>query len=507
MASGRRNDGAKRSFWGRLLGRWRREADLSADAIPEQVGCFGNQDVPRALRLSEAVKRKMKKAGAAMGAKDKPASGAQAPCQTEDEVSGEFSQRAACLRQQAMDLINHLADLFGATPLVAPEKAPNGVLSDVTTGLASARQAAHQRLLSLRRRERTRYTQLQFFMSEAGLVRDATYPDSKLEHFAVILLIVVVECLMNAYFFSQAHSLGLLGGALQMALISVANVGVGVLIGALGIRQLGDRKLSRRIVGFVSAGAFVVFLIGFNLAVAHYRDVLAVAPDVAISMTVTALMNQPFSLSFESSVLFVLGAVAGILAVYKGLRADDLYPGFGRIDRHYREGLDAYERAVADSQREIREAIAAGHVRCQEMLDEAACAVENRFAMIRGIRAVIRRYDVAREALQSCCDSGLKTFRGANESVRVSPVPSYFREYPPISSAIEFDRFDEFEASATRERESLERLRAEVRGVKEQLAELTKSECESLDKQIEAIAYRVEAEMGNAGHVAPVEVE
>jgi hypothetical protein len=175
--------------------------------------------------------------------------------------------------------------------------------------------------------------------------RAAQYPDSHIMHFSILAALILFEGLANAYFFSKASDLGLLGGWIQAITVAFTNViAAFFLVGFVGLRSLSnpDRPFSfiAALVGVPVALGFVVFL---NFSAAHYRDLLEINEAVLASGTLAttgeilapvtrALTLQPFE-TLEALLLFILGITFAAIAAFKGATFDDRLIGYGAVQR------------------------------------------------------------------------------------------------------------------------------------------------------------------------------
>ncbi|KPP80726.1 MAG: hypothetical protein HLUCCA04_11205 [Oceanicaulis sp. HLUCCA04] len=175
--------------------------------------------------------------------------------------------------------------------------------------------------------------------------RAAQYPDSHIMHFSILAALILFEGLANAYFFSKASDLGLLGGWIQAITVAFTNViAAFFLIGFMGLRSLSnpDRPFSfaAALVGVPIALCFVIFL---NFSAAHYRDLLEINEAMIASGTLAAsgeilapvtraLTFQPFE-TLEALLLFILGITFAAIAAFKGATFDDRLIGYGAVQR------------------------------------------------------------------------------------------------------------------------------------------------------------------------------
>lgn len=197
---------------------------------------------------------------------------------------------------------------------------------------------------------------------ERWIDRPASYPDSHIMHFSILAGMVLVEGLINAYFFSKSSDLGLLGGWIQAITVAFTNVIASFfLIGFLGLRLLQNPD---RIFSFVAAVIGVPIIVGLvvflNYTAAVYRDLLELnAAALALGDLATAAVQQGTVASAEDSILapvtealrfegiktleglllFILGVTFATIAAFKGATFDDRLIGYGVLQRRARSSL------------------------------------------------------------------------------------------------------------------------------------------------------------------------
>jgi hypothetical protein len=189
--------------------------------------------------------------------------------------------------------------------------------------------------------------ELRRFKIKCNLDRSANYPTSIKLHFSLVAVMILIEALGNMYLFAQGNELGLLGGIFEAILLSVVNVGVAVLVGLLALPQLNLQLGVRRHLGLIALILAIVFSLVFNLAAAHYRDLLILSKEIALEKAIPNVINHTFDLSFNGLVLLALGVIVFALGLWKGYSADDPYPGYGALSRK--------SEAASQAFRELRE--------------------------------------------------------------------------------------------------------------------------------------------------------
>ena len=332
------------------------------------------------------------------------------------------------------------------------------------------------------------------FKFDNNLDRDAVYPESKIFHWAVIALILLLETIGNSYFFAQGSNLGFVGGAFQALLVSVVNIGLALFIGTIvlpyknGLTLEEDfPKICLFLVSIVSLATIVFFL---NLAVAHYRDVLGDAPLEAIKLAIPKLIKSLFGIvDIDAWMLFGTGILAATLAILKGYYSDDIHPNYGKLDRKNKAINADYAELKETLLHKILDLINYGK-KIDADEDEEAKAHE-------GIKAIdiyqatyrknINRY---RGLISSCekaykgfsdelldiekgCNQLLTHYREINIAIRgvESPAPRYFNEeysFDEVDSKLE-------ELDLTRQKQQSERFDQESKETNAKVASAYKA--------------------------------
>ncbi|MBR9826187.1 MAG: hypothetical protein GYB36_10345 [Alphaproteobacteria bacterium] len=203
------------------------------------------------------------------------------------------------------------------------------------------------------------------------------YGKSHIMDFSILALIILVEGLANAYFFSKASDLGLLGGWMQAITVSGTNVlAAFFLAGFIGLRlTTNPHRPAQRIAGWALFIVTVLALYALNMSAAQYRDLLEihslqlavgeVAPQemflsdhgrqVADAANTAGagigfgnLAWGPFALqTLEARLLFLLGMTFAVIAAYKGYSFSDPIMGYTKI-------ADKTDKALQDMNRLTR---------------------------------------------------------------------------------------------------------------------------------------------------------
>lgn len=266
------------------------------------------------------------------------------------------------------------------------------------------------------------------FRRQHNLTHPADYPLSRLWNFAVILVILTIESVLNGNFLARGLETGLIGGVIEAFVIAAINVSFGVFLGNFVIRYLFHRSYFLRTLAFIEVPASFLIAVFFNLLVGHYRDALGGPdPEHASAFALSTFTLNPFFLaSFQSWVLFAMGLFFFAVAAFDGFKMDDPYPGYGKISRKHEEITQDYTNEKAniiddlsytrdralDSIREARQNLATRRTELANLLDQR--------------EKLISLIETHQNYLNRAANDLLSIYRNANMNARTSPAPSHF---------------------------------------------------------------------------------
>lgn len=239
------------------------------------------------------------------------------------------------------------------------------------------------------------------------------YGKSHIMDFSLLALIILVEGLANAYFFSKASDLGLLGGWMQAITVSGTNVlAAFFLIGFVGLRlTTNPHRPARMVAGWALVAVTVVALYALNMSAAQYRDLLeihalqlatgevapqemflsdharqiaqaAAGPVDPLASNAAAASSMgwgPFSLqTLEARLLFLLGMTFAVIAAYKGYSFSDPIMGYTKIadktDKALQE-MNRLTRLPKDKLQKLSEADRGQLAWAEEVRDELSAVL------------------------------------------------------------------------------------------------------------------------------------
>ncbi len=265
------------------------------------------------------------------------------------------------------------------------------------------------------------------FRVENNLERTANYPDSQIFHFAVILLFLLLESLGNGFFLAEGSELGLLGGIAQAVMIAAINISISFFLIGTVFRYKNHVSSIKKFFAYLGLCVYLAFIVGFNLLVAHYRDYFAISPDEAGELALERFLDQPLQLeAFNSWILFFMGILFALFALFDGYKRDDSYPGYGKIHRRLAELNEEYEdqrdevvnqiesvrQSFLDKLEEMKQAVLLKHTRLVHLVEDK--------------QAFVAEYEQGISNFIHAANTLIYRYRDINMRYRTQPVPSYF---------------------------------------------------------------------------------
>jgi len=261
----------------------------------------------------------------------------------EQKITNYFTERLSQVKQQIFKKIasyEHLAMRVNdiTTILTEARYASEEFLQNITT----FQEGAKQRIKELKHELNVKKTDLKNFKIANALTREAAYPTSKVLYIGIIMIILLSETLLNAYFFAKGNELGLIGGAAQALIISVINMTLAFFLGSFLVKRLNlvNKSALYRYSITLALVLSAVLILLFNLLVGHLRVQLGIDPENAYVNSILSFQQNPFGLhEFDSIVLVLVGLLSFLIAFTDFYKMDDEYPNYGALDRRYQEAL------------------------------------------------------------------------------------------------------------------------------------------------------------------------
>lgn len=306
-------------------------------------------------------------------------------------------------------------------------------------------------LVKLRENQLQREAELKAYRSLNAITEKAVYPESPWLPYLVLVPIVLLETVGNAFFY--ANEQGLLGGAFVAFVVSVVNLAIAFGLGA-AFRYKNLASGAHKAAGWGAILLAIALAVYFNAIFSAYRSEYQLLTDqTSLGESADAFKRAMGAAGYVffgrlpasdlmSFVMFFVGLVLSVIAFRKGYGCDDRYPGHGWRDRLYTEATKKYEteleivrlKVLGEVQRRVTDLAGAKN---QLMQTKA------RLEQIKNASMVdVSTLQASLNQLQRDFALVLDTYRQKNVSVRPIQPPDYFAETPDIVSRYEPDDSD-----------------------------------------------------------------
>jgi hypothetical protein len=292
------------------------------------------------------------------------------------------------------------------------------------------------------------------FKTEHKLIRQERSSSKPLFNWAIVLLIIFAESILNASFFAQGSDLGLLGGIIQAFVIVMINVLVANLVVLLIRRRHITTISSIERSGYtLLTGGLIIGLINFHFLVGHYRDALRIDFENAYAFSVLNYSASPFHLiDFESYILVVMGFLFFIILIIDLYKLKDPYPGYGEVTHRFKEIKEEYDSMnfiILDDDSEMCKNI-------NNKIELIKTEANSTYEEIQGIQITMHKlenkYYEYLNSIKKLTTLSIKHYRSINSDMRTTEKPKYFDDdvkFDPVK--IEFDYSETKEKTAALE--------------------------------------------------------
>jgi len=365
--------------------------------------------------------------GRADGERNEPAADATRPSAAEQHLIAFFEAEKTALLDDLLGQLKVYEDRIATLDFHAREGQITAIGGVAASRYLTVTRAGQNLLFRLREDVQGLRRELRAFQDRHGLSRLPHYPASRRFHWGVLLLLLAIETVLNGVFFARGNDLGLLGGTLQAVLFAAVNLIAACVLGGVFVRRCHHRSAAVRGAAVATSVVWAVGLVVYNLAVAHYREAVALDPLAAATRALQTFTTAPFGLTlFDSWMLLLVGCLFAGIAATEAFALDDAYPGYGPLDRRFRSAETDYRDSLGGNLAEV-DAIRDHAV---ADLDGAARALEARRAEFHSIvqarNTLVSRFLGHLQHLEAACNTLLATYRDANRSARTAAPPAGF---------------------------------------------------------------------------------
>ena len=363
---------------------------------------------------------------------NKPATDSQNFDVNEQKINIYFADKLSTVKQEIYKKVasyDHMAmRVSDITTILAEAKyASEEFIQNITT----FQEGAKQRIKDVKHEYKVRKTDLDKFKHKNSITREASYPQSKILYIGIIMIILLSETSLNAYFFAKGNDLGLIGGAAQALIISLINIVFAFFMGGYLVKKLNLVKktpvlkygaLAALITGFVA-------IVLFNFLVGHLRVQLGIDPDAAYVNAIVTFTQNPFSLNeFDSIILVLVGLLSFLIAFTDFYKMDDEYPQYGELDRKYQDALLDFSELKEELLHEI-ESSSASILNKLETRQMTAKVIMQELMEVPIFRQKLQdHFKEYYHYLNNTYNAMLGLYREVNNDNRTDEAPAYFRE-------------------------------------------------------------------------------
>lgn len=272
---------------------------------------------------------------------------------------------------------------------------------------------------------------LEQFRQQHRINREPNYPESLAFSFGVLLAVLLLEASVNMMIFATGSDFGLLGGFASALMVAIVNVGLGYLVGQYFLRNKNSRDTLKLTMGWIGIAFFLMVVLFFNYLVGIWRRALEVNPEAPEQVFWVLLDNGTSEMMYISSVmLFIIGVLCFLGAVWKAYTMDDAYPGYGKLARKFQQQQE-YLKDIKD---EINEEINLKLAQHQADLTHYYTQVKGNITSLNSSERAFERYKKGFTQYQKTLETTLlyllTLYRDINRSERTTPPPDYFLETP-----------------------------------------------------------------------------
>ena len=397
-----------------------------------------------------------------------------------DTTLVELSRGVVEARQKAIELSGQVAQL------VSDDSASSAIEAELAGDRPTLVKATQARIQA--------ETPLKYFRVTNDIHEEPRYPDSKIHHVAVVLVLALLETAVNTFFYENSQ--GLLGGFFVALGITALNIGFALLFG-YWFRYQNLAAIDKKVAGWAAMVAFILVTIFFNALFAAFRTEyqLVVDPSDLKELNVAFQRAWPEAMlifrgdpqfrDLWSFVLFGVGVLLGILAFWKGYTADDKYPGHGDMDRDYKKASTEEAQQHDRVRQKVRELLHHRRAAVQAVLHEPATQVgmlARRVAELTNARGSLQ---AQASAIKRDYSLVIDAYRGANNAVRAVPAPAYFSQPTLLPMSVDGKGADAVLTDLGAVQEELKTMAdANREPLNEKLRELQQSSTELLGKTL-----------------------
>jgi hypothetical protein len=262
----------------------------------------------------------------------------------------------------------------------------------------------------------------------------------------VILILVIFEGGVNAWFFSTGLDGGVMQGFVYAGTLAAINVFGGFMLGVLAWKRLWHVKPTSKAVGVVGAILSLLLMMAVGLFTTHLRDAFAVVDATGaadpLKLALSTVVTAPFDFQgMDSVILMMMSCIFSLLAIGKGLTWEDMYPQYSAVYKRALEGQEQYNQKLDHVHNALKDSKEDFEVRLEKVLDDASKAIVRYKEYVELKASTGARMSNYISKAQHTSDALIGLFRTKNGVHRTEPEPGYFN-LPVILKPVEQPEID-----------------------------------------------------------------
>lgn len=382
---------------------------------------------------TEAIKRDvgLEKEAERLGCAGIPSENATSLCGLEEklvQMVDSARQRYVTWGQERLRVLNQDIISHDITPLANRALEADATFERKADSLLSERRVSLQTLSEVAIAQSSEYHQ---FCEHNGLNRLSYYPSPAHKFFlySMLAVFIVLEGVLNATFFAQGLTGGLIQGFTFAAVLSFINIVMGATLGSRLIPNIHHKNQARKALGYVGIALAIILAITMALLIAHARDALAKDLDNAAVIALRTISTSPFELAdINSWILFGLSIAFAVFAIFDGYKFDDPYPGFGDQSRRLKSAIDNYEEEMSLVRSDLEDLKEGAIQQLEQDVDDIRTRLNFLSEAILSKESTGGRLKLEFSNAHACANTLVKTFQNVNQLHRPldRPIPEYF---------------------------------------------------------------------------------
>ena len=292
------------------------------------------------------------------------------------------------------------------------------IKSEIISARDEYRQELHKSQLKLISTE----GHLNSFKTINIVKHEPDHPHDIPHYLSVVFLILVVEALLNSFFWSKGSGHGLAGGYLMAIVLALANIALAILTG-LGFRYINLQGKNNKLIAIISAAIGITAILSLNFYIATTRN--SIVSKLNPENSVKLLFQET-----ESIILFVLGIVFAAYATLKGYRLFGSIPGYRKVYDDYElafSGIKEIENKIKNS---IKNASDTALNKLSSVNSKISVAKQKASALSGEINILQKDFHAVTNQIELSLGQIINKYRATNSASRPQgiDVPAYFAD-------------------------------------------------------------------------------